>query len=159
MSRIIARFFLFSLIFLTPLPNIGTDIYTPSLPVIIHSLNSTALLVKWSVIIYFVMYGVGQLIFGPLSDIYGRRIFLIYALTLFAIFSGICGVTHNFYGLLVGRFFQGVVAAIVSVVSKAMITDQYHKQRLQTVSRYKVMAQTLSIIFAPLIPQNSVEKI
>ena len=97
------------------------------------------------------MYGVGQVIFGPLSDIYGRRAFLIYALAMFAFFSGICGLAHHFYWLLIGRFFQGSAAAVVSVISKAMLTDKYHNQRLQTASRYKVMAQTMSIIFAPLI--------
>lgn len=146
-----AKLFLFSLIFLTPLPNLGTDIYTPSLPTIIDVLNTNADLVKWSVLIYLMTYGLGQLIFGPLSDIIGRRKLLLASLFIFTLFSVMAAFSYSIEGLLIARFFQGLAVAVVSVLSKAMITDKYQKKSLSTASHYKVNAQMISIIFAPLI--------
>lgn len=146
-----AKYFLFSLIFLTPLPNLGTDIYTPSLPTIIDALNTNASLVKWSVVIYLMTYGIGQLIFGPLSDIVGRKAMLLFSLFIFTLFSIIAAFSYSVEGLFIARFFQGLSVAAVSVLSKAMITDKYQKKRLAKVSHYKVNAQMMSIIFAPLI--------
>ena len=150
-QRNISKIFLISLIFLVPLPNIGTDIYTPSLPAIISNLMSTPVLIKWTVIIYFMMYGVGQLIFGPVSDIFGRRRLLILSIVCLIIFSFVAGSSDTFKSLFIARLFQGLSVSIISVVTKAMLTDKFQGKDLEKASAYKVMAQTLSIIFAPLL--------
>lgn len=71
--KILSKLFLFSLIFLTPIPNFGTDIYTASLPTIVSNLNTNTSLAKMTIVVYLMAYGIGQLFFGTLSDIFGRR--------------------------------------------------------------------------------------
>lgn len=143
--------FLFSLIFLTPIPNFGTDIYTPSLPAIAKSMLGSDELIKISVSIYLIMYGVGQLFFGILSDAFGRRNLLLQGLIVFTIFSFIAAASNNVYFLIAARVAQGLAVSIISVLTKAIITDKYSGNKLKKVSTYKVNAQVLSIIFAPLL--------
>ncbi|PJD91616.1 MAG: hypothetical protein CK424_06205 [Legionella sp.] len=150
-AKIYSSIFLFSLIFLTPIPNFGTDVYSPSLPEIAKSLSSSDELIKLSVSIYLIMYGIGQLFFGVLSDVYGRRKLLLHGLALFTIFSFIASYSNSIYILLAARIAQGLAVSIISVLTKAIITDKYCGRKLKKVSTYKVNAQVLSIILAPLL--------
>lgn len=77
MNKARLSLFSFSLIILTPLSNLGTDIYTPSLPLLVNVFHTTNYLIKLSVTIYLIFYGVGQLVFGILSDYLGRRAILL----------------------------------------------------------------------------------
>ncbi len=57
--------------------------------------------------------GVGQLLFGPLSDKIGRKRPLILSLLLFIVSSILCATTNNIYWLVVWRFIQGIAGRVV----------------------------------------------
>jgi MFS family permease len=61
------------LLLLTPLGQIGIDLYTPSFPGMVRYFATSASMVQATVTVYLVAVGVGQLLYGPLSDSIGRR--------------------------------------------------------------------------------------
>lgn len=69
--------------------------------------------------------GVGQLLFGPLSDKMGRKRPLILSLLLFIVSSILCATTNNIYWLVVWRFIQGIAGAGGSVLSRSIARDKY----------------------------------
>lgn len=69
--------------------------------------------------------GVGQLLFGPLSDKIGRKRPLILSLLLFIVSSILCATTNNIYWLVVWRFIQGIAGAGGSVLSRSIARDKY----------------------------------
>lgn len=144
-----STFFLFSIIFLTPLPNLGIDIYTPSLPLIATYLHASASLVKISVSIYLITYGLGQILFGIIADFFGRRKILIVGLLFFIAATAGVLLSRNVHSLIYFRALQGLSASTTSVLTKSLITDKYKGSRLKKVSTYKLLAQILSIILAP----------
>ena len=149
--KILTDSLLVSIIFLIPLPNLGTDIYTPSLPYLVNIFNTNAYLVKFTVTIYLITYGIGQLIFGILSDIIGRRNLLLTGLFTFIIITFCTIFVNNIYYLLTIRFIQGLSVSIISVLTKTILIDKYKNEQLKIAYNYKNIAQVLSIILAPLI--------
>ncbi len=77
---------LFLLVFLGMLTAFGpfvTDMYLPTLPAMSHFFNTTSSFIQLGLTTSMIGLAVGQLLFGPLSDKYGRRLPLISALSLF----------------------------------------------------------------------------
>lgn len=149
--QILASPLLITIIILVPLPNLGTDIYSPSLPCLVRVLNTNEYLIKFTITIYLITYGIGQLIFGILSDIIGRRKLLLIGLAVFIIVTFCIVIINNVYHLLIIRLLQGFSISIISVLAKTILIDKYESVQLKVVYNYKNIAQVLSIILAPLV--------
>lgn len=78
------------ILFLVPISQASIDIYSPSLPNITKGLNTNDSLVQQTISLFLVALGIGQFIYGPLSDRYGRKITLFIGMLLFVIGSVIC---------------------------------------------------------------------
>ena len=137
--------------FMNMYPPFATDMYLPALPEMGKYFGASEFLVGLTLTIFFLTFAVSIVIFGPLSDKYGRRPILIFGAGIFAIFSIICATASNIYILLVGRFFEGVGAGAVITVSTAIIKDSF---RGALMSKILVITQALGVIApmaAPLI--------
>lgn len=141
----------FSILFLTPLANLGSDIYSPSLPHIMDYFNTNEYLVKMSVTIYLATYGLSQLILGFASDYCGRRNLVLSGICLFLVSSIAIVISNNIYILLGLRALQGIGAGSVSVITKAMISDVYSGNELKKMSNHKVSLQIASLVVAPFL--------
>ena len=110
----------------------------------------------------FLGLGFGQLIFGPLSDSYGRKPIIYLGFLVFAIASIICVNTNNYDVLIAGRILQGIGLASPRTLSIAMIRDSYEGDYMAKVMSFIVMIFILIPIVAPtlgeydgkLIPQE-----
>lgn len=123
----------------------STDMYVPSLPYIAHYFNVSADSVKWSMTLYLFGFIASQLVYGPLSDRYGRRVVLLTALGIALLGSILCVTADSIYMLWLGRFIQG--AGVSTTLTRAIAQDTFSGTKLsQTIA-------TLSIIygFAPII--------
>ncbi|RZL05240.1 MAG: MFS transporter, partial [Rubrivivax sp.] len=87
------------------------DMYLPALPAIGSSLGAPVGQVQWTLTAFFLSLGVGQLFYGPVSDMVGRKPPLYVGLGLFAIASVGCALTSDVQTLVVLRFLQGLGAA------------------------------------------------
>ena len=86
------------------------DMYLPALPSIGESLMAPMSAVQASLMAFFVSLGVGPLVYGPVSDMFGRKPPLYFGLGLFAICSVGCAMAPDIHTLIVLRFLQGLGA-------------------------------------------------
>ena len=65
----------------------SVDLYVPSLPAIVHSFHVDNNLVQMTIALYMLGYGLGQIVLGILSDVYGRKKIVIFSTILYAFIS------------------------------------------------------------------------
>ena len=93
---------------LTGLGPMSTDMYVPSLPAIGQALHAPTAQVQLTISSYLVGFATGQILYGPLSDRFGRKPVLLAALILYGIGSVICATTQSIDALIALRFVQGM---------------------------------------------------
>ena len=101
----------------------------------------------------FLGLGFGQLIFGPLSDSFGRKPIVYAGFVLFVIASFICITTKNFEVMLFGRVLQGIGLAAPRTMSIAMIRDSYEGDYMAKIISIVVMVFILVPVVAPTLGQ------
>ncbi|MFD2552271.1 multidrug effflux MFS transporter [Bizionia sediminis] len=101
----------------------------------------------------FLGLGFGQLIFGPLSDSFGRKPIIYAGFLLFIAASVLCVVTASFSLLILGRVLQGVGLAAPRTISIAMVRDSYSGDYMAKVMSFVVMIFILIPIIAPTLGQ------
>ncbi|MCF6777317.1 multidrug effflux MFS transporter [Thiotrichales bacterium 19X7-9] len=136
---------------LAPFVGLGIDISAPSLPAITSYFNTDMNLVKLTIPFYLISYGILQLIFGPLSDSYGRKSILVIGLLIYIIATVLILFSDNIYWLLCLRLLQGVGAASVSVNIRAIIVDSLTAKDLYKAFATFNIAWGVSPIIAPYI--------
>src|SRR3954451_2868359 len=109
-----------SLIALGPL---SIDLYLPALPDLTGALTASPSAVQLTLTGILIGLGLGQLVIGPLTDIYGRRRPLLVGIAVHIAASLLCAVAPSIVVLDVLRVLQGVGAAAASVVAMAVVRD------------------------------------
>src|SRR5436309_76284 len=104
---------------------LATNILLPSLPQIAISLNVTSAAVTSAITVFLAVFGIGQLLVGPLSDRYGRRWPVLIGFAVFFGGSVWCGLATDLSNLLVGRVVQAAGACATSVLSRAIARDMF----------------------------------
>lgn len=118
---------------------LAIDAMLPSFPAIAEGFKLTdPNLVQYIISVFLAGTGIGALIYGPLSDRYGRRPILLTATVGAAIFSLACSISPSFEILLVMRFCHGLLAAAMGVLVISVIRDQFEGD---------AMARRMSTIF------------
>ena len=133
---------------------LSIDALLPALPEIgtalgVENPNDNQLLVT----MIFLGLGFGQLIFGPLSDSFGRKPIVYIGFTLFIIATFICVSTKSFEMMIFGRVLQGVGLASPRTLSIAMIRDSYSGNYMAKVLSIVVMFFILVPVIAPTLGQ------
>jgi DHA1 family bicyclomycin/chloramphenicol resistance-like MFS transporter len=109
--------------------SISTDLYLPAMPVMGASLGTTVGTIEWTVSGYLIGFTVGQLLWGPISDRYGRRIPVAIGIILFVIGSAGCALADSGASMIEWRLVQAVGASAGVVLSRAMVRDLYQGRR------------------------------
>ncbi|MHA1554847.1 MAG: multidrug effflux MFS transporter [Alphaproteobacteria bacterium] len=104
---------------------IAIDMYLPALPTISVSLNSSVAGTQMSLMAYFVAITLFQSVYGPLSDMVGRRPPLFVGLSLYALAGIGCAFAPNIEVLIALRFVQGVGACAGMIIPRAVVRDLY----------------------------------
>lgn len=126
---------------------LSTDLYLPALPQMGNYFSASELLVGLTLTIFFFVFAVSMVLFGPLSDKFGRRPILIFGAAIYTAASFACAVSANIYFLLAGRFFQAVGSGAVITVSTALIKDCF---RGKVMRKILAITQALGVI-APMV--------
>ena len=135
----------------TTIGPLSIDLYIPALPDIARSLAASDAEVQLTISIYIVGFATGQLVYGPLSDRYGRRPVMIAALAVFCVAALMCAAAPSIEMLLVARFVQGLGASGAIVLARAIIRDLYEGPRAARALSTMAMIMGLAPIVAPLI--------
>lgn len=108
---------------LTALGPFSIDMYLPGFPAIAKDLNTTTSRVALSLSSYFIGISIGQLLYGPLLDRFGRKRPLYFGLLLYIISSAGCMIAQTIDMLILLRFFQAIGSCAAAVAAMAMVRD------------------------------------
>lgn len=135
----------------------AVDMYLPALPSIGQSLNTSMGAVQLSLMAFFISLGIGQLVYGPLSDMFGRKIPLYFGLTLFGLGSIGCALAPNIESLVVLRFIQGLGASAGMVIPRAIVRDLHTGHDAARLMSLLMLVFSVSPILAPLVGSLLIE--
>ena len=135
-----------SLIALGPL---SIDLYLPALPELTEDLSASPSSVQLTLTGVLAGLALGQLVIGPLSDIYGRRRPLLVGIAVNVAASLLCAVAPTILVLDILRVLQGVGAAAASVVAMAVVRDLFTGRAAASVISRLVMVMALAPVLAP----------
>ena len=141
---------------LTGLGPLSMDMYLPSLPAIGEALHASTAQVQLTISSYLLGFAVGQIIYGPISDRFGRRPVILVALIVYGIGSVFCAVTQSIETLTTVRFVQALGGAGAIVLARAVVRDIYSGVRagreLSLMGSITAFAPIVApAIFVPLI--------
>ncbi|AMM26909.1 multidrug effflux MFS transporter [Variovorax sp. PAMC 28711] len=126
------------------------DMYLPALPAIGKSLGADIGAVQMSLTAFFLSLGVGQLLYGPVSDMVGRKPPLYAGLALFAVASVGCALATDIQTLIVLRFVQGLGAAAGMAIPRAVVRDLHTGTDAARLMSLLMLVFSVSPILAPL---------
>ena len=129
----------------------SVDLYSPSIPAMMHYFHSLPGPVQLSIPIYLLGMAASQWLCGFLSDTKGRKKVFLTTAMIFLIGSVVCIIAHNIYVLLLGRLLQGIGAGMSAMICPAIIGESIEPARVEKVSTYFGMTYAMIPIFAPLI--------
>ncbi|KJY32642.1 multidrug effflux MFS transporter [Streptomyces sp. NRRL S-495] len=135
---------------LVALGPLTTDLYLPGLPAIADDLVAEPAAVQLT--LTFSMFGVaaGQLIFGPLSDRFGRRPPLLAGLVVYTLASIVCVIAPDLTVLIAARFVQGAAGAAGLVIGRAVARDRFEGVAMIRFLASITLISGLAPILAPL---------
>lgn len=136
---------------LTAFGPLSMDMYLPALPVVADDLQTTTSLAQLSLTACLIGLAVGQLVFGPLSDIHGRRKPLISTLIVYAVASILCALSPNIWLFVALRFVQGVSGAAGIVIARASARDMYSGKELTKFIALLALVNGAAPILAPIV--------
>lgn len=132
-------------------PPLTTDIYLPAVPSIGEHFGVDSTLANLTLVLFFVFFSVGMLIWGPLSDRWGRKPVLYLATTLYTLACILCASAWDIYSLIGFRVIQAIGAAGSVTIALAMIKDVYPAHKREKVLAIIGTIMAIAPIFAPVI--------
>jgi DHA1 family bicyclomycin/chloramphenicol resistance-like MFS transporter len=126
------------------------DMYLPALPAIGDSLGASVGAVQWSLTAFFLSLGAGQLLYGPVSDMWGRKLPMYFGIGIFTVASIGCALATNIETLVIMRFFQGLGGAAGMVIPRAVVRDLHTGPEAARLMSLLMLVFSISPILAPL---------
>lgn len=140
-----------TVVFLTAIAPLATDMYVPAFPQVAADLSATATQVQLTLTTFFVGMALGQLVGGPISDQRGRRRLLIAAVVIMAVASVVCAVAPTIAVMMVARLLQGFAGGWAMVIGRAVIVDLATGAQLVRVLNVMAGVGGIAPIVGPLI--------
>ncbi len=126
---------------------LSTDLYLPALPSMMAQYQVSEGEMNLTLILFFIAYGIATLVWGPLSDKYGRKRVLTVGLAAYIASSLMCALSGSVHELIVFRTLQAVGGGGVTAVATAVIKDVFEGRR-----RIVVLAIVQSmVLIAPAV--------
>ncbi len=127
------------------------DMYLPGFERIAEHFGTSAARVSLSLSSYFVGLGIGQLIYGPLLDRFGRKRPMYFGLSLYICASVTCAYSASVESLITARFFQALGGCSAQVATTAMVRDFYSPKDGAKVFSRLMLILSVSPLFAPTV--------
>ena len=127
------------------------DMYLPSFSAIAEDLDTTISLVGLSLTSYFIGISVGQIIYGPLIDRFGRKKPLLIGLLLFTVSSIGCAFSPDIYWLIFLRFILAFGGCVGMVAGRAIVRDLFPSNEIAKVFSTLMLVMGIAPIVAPTL--------
>jgi Bcr/CflA subfamily drug resistance transporter len=139
-----------TLMLLTGLAVVTTNLFLPSLPHIAEEFETSYSTVSFAIAGYFAVTAVLQLLLGPLSDRYGRRPVVLTALVVFIFASIACALATSIETFMVARVFQGAIT-VGFALTIAIVRDCYHADEAASRISYVTMVMAVAPMLGPTV--------
>ncbi len=126
------------------------DLYLPAMPAIVRDLKTDDAAVQMTFTVYFIAFGIAQLIYGPLADRFGRKLPVFIGLAVFIAGSVLCAMAKDISGLTLGRFVQALGAAAPMVIVRAVVRDLHTGTAATRLMALVMLVISVSPMLAPL---------
>lgn len=146
-------YYLYIVIFLGMLSAFGPfviDMYLPTLPEMASVFHCDPSVIQLGLTFCMVGLAVGQLIFGPASDKYGRRSILVFTLLIFVGASAVCCMATSIDTFIAARFLQGIGGAGGIVLSRSISADLYSGRELAKLIAILSAINNIAPVAAPV---------
>jgi DHA1 family bicyclomycin/chloramphenicol resistance-like MFS transporter len=134
---------------LTAIGPLAIDMYLPAFPAIATGLHTELGAVQITLSVFFAGIALGQLFYGPISDRWGRRIPLLFGLSLFTVASLGCTFAHSIESLTLWRLAMSIGGASGMVVSRAVVRDRCDTRQMAQMFALLMLIMGLAPILAP----------
>lgn len=142
---------LLTLALLAAIAPFATDLYLPAFPAMTTELSTTTTGIQLSLTAFLIGAGLGQLMFGPLSDRIGRRKPLVVGTILFVAASIGAALAPSVAMLIAFRFFQGLFGAAGMVIGRAIISDRTSGKEAARAFSLMMLVGGIAPIIAPFL--------
>ena len=126
------------------------DMYLPALPEVAAELGASAQATQFTLTAFFLAFGVSQLVYGPAADQFGRKPPLYVGLAIFLVGTLGCALAPTIGALVAARLVQGLGAATVMVVPRAIIRDLHTGPEATRMMAMVMLVISVSPMLAPL---------
>ena len=130
---------------------LSIDLYLPAFPRLQTDFSTDASSVQFTLAAFFVGIALGQLLYGPISDRFGRRVPLILGLAAYSLASLACAMSESIEVLVFWRFIQAMTGCAGMVIARAVVRDLCTPQEMARVLSLLVLVMGVAPILAPFI--------
>ena len=130
---------------------LSIDMYLPSLPRLEQVFGATTAQVQLTLATFFIGYALGQSLYGPITDRFGRKPPLYFSLLLFVLSSLACAASRSIGMLAFFRLLQAIGGCGGAVISRAMVRDLFPADQMRRVFSMLMLVMGVSPVAAPVI--------
>ena len=145
------RSLIFILGTLTAFGPLSIDMYLPSMPALAADLDAPTARVQMTLSSYFIGGALGQMLFGPLSDRFGRRPLLLAGIGLYVLTSALCALSTGVEMLIAQRFLQAIGGSAATVLARAIVRDFFSGDQAARVLSLIMLVMGAAPLLAPFI--------
>lgn len=128
---------------------LSIDMYLPGFPTIAEDLNTSISLVNWSLTAYFLGISVGQFIYGPLLDRYGRKNPLLIGFAIYTLAAVGCALAPGINALIAFRLLLALGGCVGMVAARAIIRDSFESNEVARAFSSLILVMGVAPILAP----------
>lgn len=130
---------------------LALNIFVPSMPGLVDVFQTDYAMVQLALTSYLVAVGVAQLVYGPISDRFGRRPALLGGLMVYAVANIACMFAWSIESLILARVLQAIGGCAGMVLGRAIVRDVYDRDRAASAIAIITMAMAVAPAMGPAI--------
>ena len=131
--------------------SIPTGMYLPALPALAVAFNAEPGHVQLTLSSFLIGFSLGQLVWGPIGDRYGRRLPVAIGLVLFMLGSAGCALSDTAWQMIGWRVVQALGACAGPVLARAMVRDLYTRDRAAQVLSALMLIMNMASLLGPIL--------
>lgn len=128
---------------------LSTDMYLPALPQVQESFKTTPFFAQLSLASFFIAFALGQLIYGPLSDIFGRKKPLYVGVALFILSSLSCVLVDSVGAFIALRFLEALGGCAGVVIARAIVNDIFDLNEAASMFALMMVVSSIAPMLSP----------
>jgi MFS transporter, DHA1 family, multidrug resistance protein len=130
---------------------VSIDMYLPAMPQMEQVFHTSAAAVQYTMVTFLVGFALGQSLYGPITDRFGRKPPLYISLALFIVSSAACAFAPSIRIMSFFRLLQAIGACGGSVISRAIVRDLFPPSQLRRIFSMLILVVGVSPVIAPML--------